>query len=368
MEQVTLATLDVCVDRETGEECELPEPKEGSVHPNSQPAPAAPPNTSGMVVPKTSPEASGAGNSAPTIEPIEGEGDWWEENKSDAAHAALDAAGMIPVIGIFADAANAIFYAVQGEFTTAGVSVLAMIPGAGQGVTAAKYGAKAAETAVEAGAKAKAKQEAAEAAEAAAKKADAPPPSKPPKKDKDTEGPKEGEGKDGGYVEGGGKFNDPELEKDYQKYVSRKKSEGKAYRDRDSWKTESDYWKNDSPMARGNRFNKKAEKEGWYDYNEVHLENGKRLDSYSEGEIVSRKSTDFDKIKESTFEGYVDEINKKYSPGTKVNSRKYPDINGKELKGDRILEVPDGNFNSLNKYKFESIAESKGVKIRYRNE
>ncbi|WP_425641688.1 hypothetical protein ACPUEK_17880 [Marinomonas gallaica] len=116
-----------------------------------------------------------------------------------------------------------------------------------------------------------------------------------------------------------------------------KKSEGKAYRDRDSWKTESDYWKNDSPMARGNRFNKKAEKEGWYDYNEVHLENGKRLDSYSEGEIVSRKSTDFDKIKESTFEGYVDEINKKYSPGTKINSRKYPGLNGKELKGDRIL-------------------------------
>ena len=109
MEEVTLATLYVCEDRETGEECELPEPKEGSVHPNGQPAPAAPPNTSEMVVPKTSSEASGAGNSAPAIEPIEGEVDWWEENKSDAAHAALDAAGMIPVVGIFADAANAMF-------------------------------------------------------------------------------------------------------------------------------------------------------------------------------------------------------------------------------------------------------------------
>lgn len=60
--------------------------------------------------------------------------------------------------------------------------------------TVAKYATKTA--------KAKAKKE---AVEAAAKKADAPPPSKPPKKDKDSEEPKEGDGKDGGYVEGGGK-------------------------------------------------------------------------------------------------------------------------------------------------------------------
>ena len=184
MEQVTIK-IDVCVDRETGEDVSCgPEPEQGSIHPNGQPAPAAPANTTGMVIPKTSPEASGASNSSPTIEPIEGEGDWWEENKSDAVHAALDAAGMIPGIGIFADAANAIFYAAQGDLKTAGISVLAMIPGAGQGVTAAKYGAKAAETAVEAGAKAKAKQE---AADAAARKADA----------------KAGNGKDGGYVEKG---------------------------------------------------------------------------------------------------------------------------------------------------------------------
>ncbi|WP_425641689.1 PAAR domain-containing protein [Marinomonas gallaica] len=135
-------------------------------------------------------------------------------SESVGAHEMLDAAGMIPVVGIFADLANAVFYAIEGDGLNAGFSLAACLPIFGQAATAAKYANKAVD-AVGAGAKAKAKQEAAEAA--------APPSSKPPKKDKDPEEAKEGEGKDGGYVEGGGKFNDPELEKGYQKYVSRKK-------------------------------------------------------------------------------------------------------------------------------------------------
>ncbi|MBO0858557.1 MAG: hypothetical protein J2P21_08850 [Chloracidobacterium sp.] len=52
-------------------------------------------------------------------------------------------------------------------------------------------------------------------------------------------------------------------------------------------------------MARGNEINKTAGAN--YPYNEVHLENGKRVDSYDpvNGEIISRKATDFDAIEDS---------------------------------------------------------------------
>lgn len=53
-----------------------------------------------------------------------------------------------------------------------------------------------------------------------------------------------------------GKFKDAELETDYEKYVKRKKKERKKPRDRTEWKEARDYWLNDSPMARGNSFNK----------------------------------------------------------------------------------------------------------------
>ena len=170
-------------------------PKSGQMHPNGQPAPAAPANTTGMVTPKTSPEASGAGNSAPPIEPLEEEKGFWSSAFSAVAsldvHDALDAVGMVPGLGIAADLSNAALYAYEKDYTNAAISLAAASPIGGQAATAAKHATKAA-------AKAKAKKE---AAEAAAKKADAPPPSKPPKKDKDSEEPKEGDGKDGGYVE-----------------------------------------------------------------------------------------------------------------------------------------------------------------------
>lgn len=64
-----------------------------------------------------------------------------------------------------------------------------------------------------------------------------------------------------------GKFIDELLEADYQKYLTRKSKQGKAPKDRLEWKESRDYWLNDSPMARGNKFNKKAWKENWYRYN-----------------------------------------------------------------------------------------------------
>lgn len=123
-------------------------------------------------------------------------------------------------------------------------------------------------------------------------------------------------------------------------------------------------------FKRGNDFNRKARESGWYPFYEIHLSNGKRLDSYDEmfGEIVSRKATNFDDIKPSTFEKYLKEIDSKYSPGTKIRSNKYPELDGQYLQGQKILEVPDVNQNSPNKAIFEAKAAEYDVVIRYRPE
>ena len=156
-----------------------------------------------------------------------------------------------------------------------------------------------------------------------------------------------------------GKFIDELLEADYQKYLTRKSKQGKAPKDRLEWKESRDYWLNDSPMARGNEFNKKAWKENWYRYNEVTLENGKRLDSYTppmngvEGKIVSRKATNLEEIELSTFEDYLKEIKAKYPIGAKINAPKYGDeLKGKVLEGKHYLEIPESNksFGKLQEY------------------
>jgi len=124
---------------------------------------------------------------------------------------------------------------------------------------------------------------------------------------------------------------------------------------------------NDSPTARGTRFDKKAGKA--YDYNQVHLANGKRLDSYDPGKaIVSRKATDFDVIEEKTFRAYLRELKQKYPPGTVIRSNKYSDLDGQKLKGKLVLEVPKSNEKALNKDAFEEIAKEEGVTIKYAEE
>lgn len=162
-----------------------------------------------------------------------------------------------------------------------------------------------------------------------------------------------------------GKFKDAGLEDAYKRYVERKTKAGETPRDRLDWKEARDYWLNDSPTARGNRFNQTAGKK--YDYNEVHLENGKRLDSYDpdKGEIISRKATDFDAIEPSTFKSYLKELRDKYPAGTKIRSNKYPDIDGQPLQGRQILEVPESNRNAANRAEFERVAREMGIEIRY---
>ena len=168
-----------------------------------------------------------------------------------------------------------------------------------------------------------------------------------------------------------GKFKDADLESSYQKYILRKNKEGKIPRDRLNWKEARDYWLNDSPMARGNAFNKKAVREGWYDYDEIYLSNGKRLDSYDEisGEIISRKATDLENIDISTFESYLKELKNKYAEGTIIRSNKYPEIDGKPLKGKQILEIPEINKNFSEIEQYVELAQNKyNIEIRFRSE
>lgn len=176
--------------------------------------------------------------------------------------------------------------------------------------------------------------------------------------------------KAGNFIKNG-KFIDELLEADYQKYLTRKSKQGKAPKDRLEWKESRDYWLNDSPMARGNEFNKKAIDNDWYDFNEVHLENGKRLDSYDPdlGEIVSRKATDLESIELSTFESYLKEMKNKYSTGTKIRSNKYPDLDGKTLEGKQILEIPESNKNFDKIQDYIDLAKNKyNIEIRFKPE
>ncbi|AUS05349.1 hypothetical protein [Pseudotamlana carrageenivorans] len=122
-------------------------------------------------------------------------------------------------------------------------------------------------------------------------------------------------------------------------------------------------------FKRGNDFNKKAATK--YRYNEIHLGNGKRLDSYIPGkEIVSRKATDLKNIKASTFENYLKELTTKYKKGITIRSNKYKSgsgaIDGQTLSGDYFLEIPASNkaFYEASTT-FKNLANQYGVKIKY---
>jgi len=74
-------------------------------------------------------------------------GDWAERNKaaiSEVGHTVLDVGGMIPVVGAVADGINAGWYAAEGDYTNAGLSLAGMVPGVGDAATAAKLAAKGA--------------------------------------------------------------------------------------------------------------------------------------------------------------------------------------------------------------------------------
>lgn len=174
-----------------------------------------------------------------------------------------------------------------------------------------------------------------------------------------------------------GRFIDDVLEADYQKYVNKKKDLGKPYRKRLDWKERVDNFLGNKMIKRGNDFNHKAVTEKWYPYNEVVLENKKRLDSYvppslsdtGRGKIISRKATDLEDIQEATFRKYLAEFESKYSRGTKINSPKYGDeLKGEILKGDYYLEIPSSNMYFADIEHYKDIAREYGVEIIFRNE
>lgn len=167
-----------------------------------------------------------------------------------------------------------------------------------------------------------------------------------------------------------GLFKDTDLELKYQNYSRRKLKDGKQPRERLDWKEASDYYTQHSPIARGNRFNQTVRERNTYPAYEIHLENGKMLDSYDpyKGEIISRKATDLDQIQEETFRAYLSEFEEKYSRGTKIRSNTNRFIDGMELEGEYILEIPASNKDISNIRYYEDIAAEYGVKLRYTEE
>jgi RHS repeat-associated protein len=88
--------------------------------------------------------AFGGGNPLSNIE-LTGHG-WL----SDLGHAALDVAGMIPVVGAVADVANGVWYAAEGDYLDAGLSFAGAIPVIGDAAIGARYAVKGAKYAGEA--------------------------------------------------------------------------------------------------------------------------------------------------------------------------------------------------------------------------
>ncbi|AXT18473.1 hypothetical protein D7030_07530 [Flavobacteriaceae bacterium AU392] len=124
-------------------------------------------------------------------------------------------------------------------------------------------------------------------------------------------------------------------------------------------------------FKRGNDFNKKAVNLEWYDYHEIHLANGKRLDSYDDvaGEIISRKATDLENIRFETFENYLREMHQKYPAGTEIRSLKYSELRGQFLIGQQILEIPASNQNFFDIQRYIDFArDNYDIIIRFRPE
>ncbi len=138
-------------------------PNCGRVQPNSRTAPGPIANTTGIILPKTSPNLSGSSAPTPKAEG-KGEGGWWSSWGSAATHGVLDVIGLIPVVGEVANLAGAGIYALEGDYASAAPDLAAMWPAGGQAATAAKYGTKAAEKVAKEAAQA-AEKRAAQAAE-----------------------------------------------------------------------------------------------------------------------------------------------------------------------------------------------------------
>lgn len=179
------------------------------------------------------------------------------------------------------------------------------------------------------------------------------------------------------------KFTEPKVELLYNDYQSRYTTRNKPIRTRLDWKRMYDHFMIDGPTARGNKFNKTAKESRWYRFDEIYLENKKRLDGYdlpkiddstkqvlTKGKIVSRKAIDLDIINEKIFKQYLNEFKTKYQVGTVIKTQKdgYELIFNKKLEGEFILEIPESNKTSANLAEFTRIANDSYVKIEFKPE
>lgn len=133
-------------------------------------------NTIGKFVYQGPSSGGGGGNHNPPVTPetskeaqasVEKKGLW--SRMSDGVHGVLDVAGFIPGFGAFPDLANAGIYALEGNKGMAGLSVVAAVPGVGDGIKGGTIVAKGGKQLIKQAEKQAAKKTAKELAERAAK-------------------------------------------------------------------------------------------------------------------------------------------------------------------------------------------------------
>jgi hypothetical protein len=106
-------------------------------------------NTLGPVVGETPSTQAPAKQANPEVKPeTPKEESWWGSWGSSITHTVLDIGGVIPVVGIFSDGANAAIYAAEGDYVNAAISGASaaanLVPGGGIAAKAGKIAIKGA--------------------------------------------------------------------------------------------------------------------------------------------------------------------------------------------------------------------------------
>lgn len=106
-------------------------------------------NTLGPVVGETPSTQAPAKQANPEVKPeTPKEESWWSSWGSSITHTVLDIGGVIPVVGIFSDGANAAIYAAEGDYVNAAISGASaaanLVPGGGIAAKAGKIAIKGA--------------------------------------------------------------------------------------------------------------------------------------------------------------------------------------------------------------------------------
>lgn len=106
-------------------------------------------NTVGPVVGETPSTQGSAKQANPEAQPeTPKEESWWGSWGSSITHTVLDVGGVIPVVGIFSDGANAAIYAAEGDYVNAAISGASaaanLVPGGGIAAKAGKIAIKGA--------------------------------------------------------------------------------------------------------------------------------------------------------------------------------------------------------------------------------